>query len=115
MTDIRFVMDAVIESEPGSAGPLALPVALVIAAPLRQWKVMVSVAPAMTDPAGVPSLELSSAAWLAIVAMAPPAGGIGEVTVTASGPLQIASAVLCWYLETAMRSDCRTELVTASR
>src|SRR6266849_1133985 len=116
---IRMVslMVAVIESE--LCGPLPLAVALVIAALLRQWKVTDKVAPAMTEPAGVPLVELSSAASLAMVEMAPPDGGIGEMTVTASGPLpvpaQTASAVACWPGETATRNACRTELATASR
>ena len=118
-TLMGWVMVAVIESEPGSEGPLPLPVALVIATPFRQWKVTVSVAPAIAEPAGVPSLELSSAAWLAIVTTCPPDGGTAEVTVIATGPPLVlahtALAVVCWYEDTAMRSDWRTELVTASR
>jgi len=81
--------------------------------------VTVKVAPARTDPAAVPSFELSSAAWLAMVPMTPPDGGSGEVTETARGPppvpAQTLSAVVCWEEDTAMRSACRTEFVTASR
>src|SRR5258706_11971253 len=99
MTDMRFVMLAVTESDPAFEGPPPLLVALVMAAPFRQWNVTLNVATASTDPAGVPLLELSSAAWLAIVAMAPPDGGIAETTVTATGPLpvpaQILFAVVC--------------------
>src|SRR5712692_8617067 len=69
-----------------------------------------SVEPAITDPAGVPLFELSRAAWLAMVTMGPPDGGMGELTVTASGPLpvlaQMASAVACWSGDTATPSDC---------
>src|SRR5712692_398700 len=110
---------AVTESDPASWGPLPLAVTLVMAAPLRQWNVIESVEPAITEPAGVPSFELSSAAWLAMVTMGPPDGGMGELTVTANGPLPVAaqtlSAVECWSGETATRSACRTELPTASR
>ena len=119
MTDMRSVMLAVTESDPASDGPPPLLVALVTAAPFKQWKVTLNVAPASTDPAGVPLLELSSAAWLATVMMAPLAGGIAETTVTATGPLPVSAqmlfAVLCWYEETAIRRAWRTELVTASR
>src|SRR6266851_3802727 len=112
-------MLAVMESEPALEGPLPLLVALVTAAPFRQWTVTVKVAPAITDPAGVPLFELSSAAWLAIVAMAPPDGGIADTTVTARGPPPVPAhmlfAVVCWYEDTAMRKACRTELATASR
>ena len=77
------------------------------------------VEPASTEPDGVPSFELSSDAWLAMVTICPPEGGIADVTVTASGPPLVPphtlSAVPCWYDETAMRSAWRTELVTASR
>src|SRR5450756_2171727 len=99
MTDMRSVMVAVTESDPGLDGPSPLLVALVIAAPFKQWNVMVKVAPAMTDPAGVPLFELSSAAWLAMVVMAPPDGGIADTTVTVIGPppvpAQMLFAVLC--------------------
>src|SRR4029077_6244925 len=61
MTRIVSVMVAVIESAPGLRGPRPLAFAWVTAAPLRQWKMTVSVAPAITEPAGVPLLELSSA------------------------------------------------------
>src|SRR6266849_3269985 len=112
-------MLAVMASDPALEGPLPLLVALVTAAPFKQWNVTLKVAPAITDPAGVPLLELSSAAWLAIVVMAPPAGGIADTTVTATGPLPVPAhmlfAVACWYEDTAMRRACRTELVTASR
>src|SRR5258708_14710686 len=112
-------MLAVMESEPALEGPLPLLVAFVTAAPFRQWNVTVRVAPAITDPAGVPLFELSSAAWLAIVAMAPPDGGIADTPLTAPGPLPAPSpmvfAVVCWYEDTAIRNACRTELVTASR
>ena len=58
-----------------------------------------SVAPAITEPAGVPSFELSSAAWFAMVTIDPPDGGIAEVTVTATGPPLVLAhtlfAVLC--------------------
>ena len=84
--DICLVIRAVIESEPGLDGALLLAVAFVIAAPFRQWNVTESVAPAITEPASVPSFELSSAAWFAMVAIAPPEGGTAEVTVTATGP-----------------------------
>ncbi len=98
-TDIGCVMVAVMESEPGSVGPLPFDVTLVTAAPFKQWKVTLTVAPAMTEPAGVPSFELSSAAWFAMVAIGPPAGGTDDATVTATGPLpvpaQTLSAVLC--------------------
>src|SRR5258708_20633582 len=111
-------MLAVTESDPALDGPPPLLVALVTAAPFRQWNVTLRVAPASTEPAAVPLLELSSAAWLAIVAMAPPEGGIADTTVTATGPLplpeQTLFAVVCSYEETAMRSAWRTELVTAS-
>jgi hypothetical protein len=55
----------------------------------------------MTEPAGVPLLELSSDAWLAIVAIDEPAvGGSAEVTVTATGPPPVPAhtllAALCW-------------------
>ena len=119
MTDMRLVMLAVTESDPVSEGPAPLLVAFVMAAPFKQWNVTLKVAPARTDPAGVPLLELSSAAWLAIVMMAPPDGGIADTTVTATGPLpvpaQMLFAVVCWYEDTAMRRAWRTELVTASR
>src|SRR5690348_7939452 len=99
MTDICLVIVAVMESEPGSAGPRPLPVAFVMATPLRQWKVTAIVAPARTVPAGVPSFELSSAAWLAMVTIWPPDGGTAVVTVTASGPPLVAAhtplAVAC--------------------
>lgn len=42
-----------------------------------------------SDTAGEPVLELSSAASLAMVVIAPPEGGMVEVTVTASGPLAV--------------------------
>ncbi len=105
---IRMVslMVAVIESEPALCGPLPLAVALVIAALLRQWKVTDKVAPAMTEPAGVPLVELSSAASLAMVEMAPPDGGIGEMTVTASGPLPVdgvSRRLLAWRNRHAQR------------
>jgi hypothetical protein len=119
MMENGSVIDAVIESDPGLEGGPLFPVALVIPAPLRQWNVSEIVAPAITDPAAVPSFELSSAAWLAIVDIEPPAGGSGELTVIATGPplvpAQTASAVECWYCETAMRRAWRAELVTASR
>lgn len=99
MTDTRLVMVAVIESEPGFVGPAPLPVALVMPALFKQWNVTLMVAPAIVDPEGVPSLELSRAAWLAMVAMGPPAGGIEETTVTAVGPPPVPahtrSAVAC--------------------
>lgn len=99
MTDICLVIVAVMESEPGSAGPCPLPVALVMATPSRQWKVTAMVAPARTVPAGVPSFELSGAAWLAMVTIWPPEGGNADVTVTASGPPLVdphtPSAVAC--------------------
>src|SRR5450759_2306191 len=119
MTDMRFVMLAVIESDPALEGPAPFPVALVTATPFKQWNVTVKVAPAITDPAGVPLLELSSAAWLAMVVMALPDGGIADTTVTATGPPPVPAhtllAVFCWYDDTAMRRACRTALVTASR
>ncbi len=100
MTDMGSVIEAVMESEPGSDGPRPLVVALVMAAPFKQWKVTLSVAPAITEPAGVPSFELSSEAWFAMVAIGPPPGGTAEVTVTAIGPLPVPahtpSAALCW-------------------
>jgi hypothetical protein len=94
ITDMRLVMLAVTESDPGSEGPPPLLVAFVTAAPFKQWKVTLNVAPASTDPAGVPLFELSSAAWLAIVAMAPPAGGIADTSVTATGPLPVPAQML---------------------
>ncbi len=99
MTDMRCVTLAVTESDPGLDGPCPLLVALVTAAPFRQWNVTLKVAPAMTELAGVPLLELSSAAWFAMVVMAPPEGGIADTTVTATGPppvpAQMLFAVLC--------------------
>ena len=99
MTFIRCVMVAVMVSDPAFVGACPLLVALVIAAPFRQWKVIIKVAPASTDPAGVPLLELSRAAWFAMVTMGPPEGGIADVTVTARGPPpvpeQMLFAVLC--------------------
>jgi hypothetical protein len=89
----------VTESEPGSVGPFPLDVALVMAAPFKQWKVTLKVAPEIEEPAGDPVLELSRAAELAMVAMGPPLGGIGEVTVVATGPPAVLEhavlAVLC--------------------
>ncbi len=99
MTGMGLMMVAVIESEPGSDGPLPFPVAFVIAAPFKQWNVMLIDAPAIAEPAGVPSFELSSAAWLAMVTIEPPDGGMADVTTTATGPplvpAQTESAVLC--------------------
>src|ERR1700686_644288 len=119
MTFMRLVMLAVTESDPTLEGLPPLPVALVMAAPFKQWNATARVAPAVTDPAGGPSWELSRDAWFAMVVLDPPEGGIELTTVTATGPPpdpeQIALAVGCWYWETAMRSACRTELVTASR
>src|ERR1700686_4908573 len=108
-------MVAVTESDPGSDGPLPFPFSLVITSPPRQWNVTLRVAPERTVPAAVPSFELSSAAWFAIVTIEPPAGGMGEVTVLATGPPlvleQTVLAVGCWYWDTAIRSAWRTELV----
>jgi hypothetical protein len=87
---------------------LPLVVALVTAAPFKQWNVTLNVAPEIDEPAGAPVLELSSAAKFAIVARLPPLGGIGEVVVTATGPpevlAQMVFAVDCWDAETATRS-----------
>src|SRR5260370_19694334 len=109
-------MVAVTEPDPALDGPPPLLVALVTAAPFRQWNVTLRVAPASTDPAAVPLLELSSAAWLAIVAMAPPEGGIADTTVTATGPLPLPAqtlfALVCCYDATAMSRTWRHALVT---
>jgi hypothetical protein len=64
-------------------------------------------------------LELSRAAEVAIVAMVPPPGGIGEVTVTATGPPEVLEQTVfpvdCCEAETLTRSACRAEFVTSSR
>src|SRR3979409_1679268 len=110
-------MLTVTESEPGSNGPPPLLVLLVTAAPAMQWNVTLMVAPLITEPDGAPLFELSSAALLTIVAMDTPPG-MPELTVTAVAapvPAQMASVFACWVGDTAMRSACRVELVTASR
>ena len=87
---------------------MPLVVALVTAAPFKQWNVTLKVAPEIDEPAGAPVLELSRAASFAIVARLPPLGGTGDVTVTASGPAEVLAhivfAVDCWDAETATRS-----------
>src|SRR5437773_4175998 len=111
-------MLTVTESEPAFSGPAPLLVALVTATPARQWKVTRTVAPLITDPAAAPLLELSSAALLVMVAIDAEPAGMEDVTVTAVAPpvpAQTASAVVCCAGETATRSACRVELVTASR
>jgi len=53
----------------------------------------------MADPFAVPSLELSRAAWLAMVAISPVGGVTVDVRVVATGPpvvfAQALFAVLC--------------------
>jgi len=118
MTAKLYVIFTATESEPGSSGPAPLLVAFVTAAPARQWKVTLTVAPVITEPDGAPLLELSNDALFAIVAIALAPAGMEAVTVTAAGPptpAQTASAVACCAGETATRSACRVEFVTASR
>jgi hypothetical protein len=88
-----------IESDPALDGPLPSLVALITPALARQWNVTVIEAPLITDPAGVPLLELSSEARLAMVVTEVAPGGKAVVTEVATGPApaeaQTVFAVAC--------------------